>query len=322
MRRHAPSSGQQQGLSFDRLVRGLVTGDWSGAELEQRAISETPLTAGGHMVPTPVAASVIDKARNQARVLQVGATTVPMTSQTLKYPRLATEGTPSWRNEGAAISDTAMTFDSVTLTAQSLAILIKISWELFDDAASSEGVIENSFAQQIALELDRVALRGSGTAPEPRGVRNQTGVTVTAFGGANGAAPTNYDHLLDAAQVLRGANYEPSAVISAPRSETTLSKLKDSQLQYLQPPPQLAALPRYSTNQIPVNLTVGTSTDTTEVYVGEWPQLLIGMRTELQIRFLQERYADNGQYAFLAYLRGDVQLAQPAAFNVITGVRP
>ena len=37
---------------------------------------------------------------------------------------------------------------------------------------------------------------------------------------------------------------------------------------------------------------------------------------------LGERYlADNLQYAFLAYLRADVQVAQPTAFAVDTGVR-
>jgi HK97 family phage major capsid protein len=254
-------------------------------------------------------------------VVEAGATVVPLTSGTLKYPRLTSEGTPSWRNEAAAISDTAMVFDSVTLTARSLAILVKMSWELLEDAPPGSAVVENSFAQQCALEVDRVCLRGSGTAPEPRGVRNQTGVTVTAFGGANGVAPTNYDHLLDALQVLRGANFEPTAIIQSPRSETTLAKLKDGTA-YLAPPVQLENIPRYTTNQIPGNLTVGTSTDTTEVYVGDWRQLLLGVRTSFNIRFLQERYADTGEVAFLANLRADVQLAQPAAFNVITGVRP
>ncbi|MGH3813287.1 MAG: hypothetical protein ACRDUV_12640 [Pseudonocardiaceae bacterium] len=45
------------------------------------------------------------------------------------------------------------------------------------------------------------------------------------------------------------------------------------------------------------------------------------MRTVCQLRFLNERFIDNDQYAFLAYLRADVQLAQPAAFVVDTGVR-
>ena len=175
----------------------------------------------------------------------------------------------------------------------------------------------------MALELDRACLRGTGTAPEPRGVKNQSGITTTAFGGANGATVTNYDHLIDALQVLRGGNFEPTGIIQAPRSETSLSKLKEATTNaYLTPPAALDGIARYTTNQIPVNLTVGTSSDCTEVYVGDWSQLLLGVRTGFNIKFLQERYADNGQVAYLASLRADVQLAQPAAFNLINGVRP
>jgi hypothetical protein len=72
---------------------------------------------------------------------------------------------------------------------------------------------------------------------------------------------------------------------------------------------------------IPINLTVGTSTYTSEVYTGQWNQLLVGIRTGFTLKFLGERFIDNGQYAFLAYLRGDIQLAQPAAFAVDLGVR-
>jgi HK97 family phage major capsid protein len=66
---------------------------------------------------------------------------------------------------------------------------------------------------------------------------------------------------------------------------------------------------------------VGTSTDTSEVYTAQWDQLLIGMRTSFMLLPLRERFIDNGQYGFLAWLRADVQLAQPAAFVVDTGVR-
>jgi HK97 family phage major capsid protein len=319
---------EQRGLSFDRMVRGMVSGDWKGSPDELRALSESPLTAGGHMVPTPVAASVIDKARNASRVFQAGATTVPMASQTLKYPRLTAEATPGWRNEAAAVTDQAMTFDAVTLTAQSLAMLVKVSVELFEDAESTDDVIENSFAAQIALELDRVALRGSGSAPEPRGIRNQTGVTLTAHG-ANGsvigsppaAGTVGWEVLVQALGTARGLNYEPDGQIMAPRTEHSLQLLRDTTNQYVAPPTMLNEVPRYLTNQVPITLTTGTSTDTSEIYTGQWSHLLVGIRTSLQIRFLQERFLDNLQYAFLAYLRADIQLSQPAAFVVDTGIR-
>jgi HK97 family phage major capsid protein len=309
-----------QPLSFDRYLRGLATGNWDGAEHE-RALSEGTLTAGGHLVPTPLSSRVIDLARNQTRVFQAGAITVPMTAQTLKLARLTGESSPAWKAENAAITAADMTFDSVTFTARTLVRLVTLSVELFEDAdPSSEDVIARSFAAQLALELDRVALRGSGTAPEPRGVLNTSGITTTTHG-VNGANITNYDWLIDAAGAVLANNFEPNAHIVAPRTVTSLAKLKEATTNaYLAPPASL--LPRLPTKQIPINLTVGTSTDASEIYTGQWDQLMIGIRTSFSLQFLRERFlADNLQYAFLAYLRADVQLAQPAAFVVDTGVR-
>lgn len=324
MRARGQIRQEDRGLSFDRYIRGMVTGDWQSAEQEQgiysRALSEGTLTAGGHLVPTPLSGRVIDLARNSMRTMQAGATTVPMTAATLKVARLTAEGTPAWRSENGSITDADMTFDSVTFTARSLVRLVKISMELFEDAdPSSEDVIARAFAAQLALELDRVGLRGTGTAPEPRGILNQSGITTTTHG-ANGAALTNYDFHLDAVGAVRSNNFEPNAHIQAVRTSTSLSKLKEATtLAYLQPPATM--LPMLPTKQIPINLTVGTSTDCSEIYTGQWNMLMYGIRTNFALKFLGERFIDSGQYGFLAYLRADVQLAQPGAFNVDTGVR-
>ncbi len=213
-----------------------------------------------------------------------------------------------------------MTFDSVTFTARTLVRLVKLSVELFEDCdPSANDIIARAFAAQMAAELDRVALLGTGTAPEPRGVLNQTGVTLTDHG-ANGSNLTNYDWHLDAVGAVRGAGYEPNAHIQAPRTSTSLSKLKDTTNNYLAPPSTM--LPMLTTKSIPTNITVGTSTDTSYVFTGDWSNLMVGIRTQLNIQFLRERYlADNLQYAFLAYLRADVQFAQPAAFVIDRGVR-
>jgi HK97 family phage major capsid protein len=309
-------------LSFDRYLRGMATGRWDGAP-EERALAEATTGAGGALVPSPLSARVIDLARNQTRVFQAGAITVPMGSQTLALARLLTEGTPAWKSEGANITAADMTFDRVTFTARTLVRLIQLSVELFEDAdPSSEGIIARSFAGQVAVELDRVALLGSGTAPEPRGVLNTSGITSTAHG-ANGTTITNttaYDWHLDAAGTVRANNYTPNAHIQAPRTSTSLSKLKDSTQQYLAPPASL--LPMLVTKTVPITVTVGTSTDTSYIFTAQWDQLAVGIRTDFNLRFLGERYlADSLTYAFLAYLRADVQLLQPAAFVVDTGVR-
>ena len=310
----------QEELSFDRYLRGLATARWDGAEHE-RALAEATIGAGGALVPAPLSSRVIDLARNRTVVFRAGAQTVPMTSQTLALARLTSEGSPAWKSEGSNITAADMVFDRVTFTARTLVRLIQLSVELFEDAdPSSEGIIARAFAGQMAVELDRVALIGTGTAPEPRGVLNQSGITSTAHGAA-GSAISNYDWWLDAIGAVRAAGFEPNAHIQAPRSSTSLSKLKEATTNaYLTPPAGL--LPMLTTKSVPINLTVGASTDTSLVFTADWSNLLIGMRTDFNLRFLGERYlADSLTYAFLAYLRADVQVAQPTAFVVDTGVR-
>jgi HK97 family phage major capsid protein len=173
----------------------------------------------------------------------------------------------------------------------------------------------------LSLELDRACLRGSGVDPEPSGIRNQSGVTITSVG-ASGATPT-WDNVIDAVATIRASNIEPDAILWASRTQQTLDKAKDSQQRYLEPPGSVSAIPRLVTNQIPTNLTAGGNTDASEIFVGRWPGLLVGIRTDLrfQVRVLNERFIDNLKYGLLCYLRADVALVHPTAFNVVTGVR-
>lgn len=305
--------------NFDNYLRGIATGKWKGADAE-RALAEGTQSAGGYLVPEVLANQVIDLARNQLRVIEAGAITVPMTSQTLRIPRLTGEGTAAWRLENQALTASDLTFDAVTFKAKSLDRLIVMSRELFEDSdPSASNVIAQAFAAQLAAEIDRVALRGTGVDPQPLGLLNTAGVPITNHG-ANGTALPDYDWILDSIGLVRQNNFEPSAVLLAPRSQTKLSKIKDTSGRYLDAP---ANLPKVlTTNQVPTNLTVGTSSDTSEIYVGDFSQLAIGIRTGFSLRLLTERYADNGQVAFIANIRADVQVLQPKAFAIDLGVRP
>jgi HK97 family phage major capsid protein len=311
------------GLSFGRFIRGVVTGEWDGADAELRAASESPPSAGGFLVPTPLSSQIIDRSRAVARVMQAGATIVPMLSATQKVPKLVSAQGPDWRNENAPINDKSLVFDAVTLTARSLAAQCKISWELLDDASIASGAVEREFAAAFALEIDRVSLRGSGTPPEPQGLRGASGVTTTG-GSGNGASPT-WDLFLDGIQAIRAANYEPTAAIMNARTQTSLDKLREgggATNAYLAPPPSLATLPRLLTNQIETNRAQGTSSDVSDIYLGDWSNLAIGVRIAMRVRVLTERYADTGQVSIMCDWRGDMQVLQGAAFQIITGVRP
>jgi HK97 family phage major capsid protein len=74
------------------------------------------------------------------------------------------------------------------------------------------------------------------------------------------------------------------------------------------------------TTSIPINETQGTATTASAILFGDWKELLIGLRSSLRIEVLKERYAEYRQYAFIAHMRGDVQLAHKASFCRLKGI--
>lgn len=314
---------EQDQLNFGKYFRGLLTGNWHEADAERRAMSEGTATAGGHMVPTPLSTSIIDKMRNQAVIFRAGAITVPMTSQTLKFARLTTDPTGAWTAENTTISASDAVFDSVTFTARKLAALVKMSVELVEDAPNATEVVENAIAESLALELDRVALYGSGTPPEPRGIFNDANVPVVSMG-TNGAALTDYDELLDAVFTVIANNGTPKAAIYAPRTAAVIEKWKDSQNQPLVAPPSWAALTKLVSNQVSITSTQGSATNASSVFVGDFATVGVGMRTQLMLEASREAgtaFAD-GQVWIRAYLRSDVQVLQPKKLATLKGVIP
>lgn len=200
--------------------------------------------------------------------------------------------------------------------------LIRASRELVEDAQGLEETLNNAFARALALKLDLAALRGTGTAPEPRGLFNTTGVNEVSMG-TNGAQLTNWDKIVDAYQAVRDDNHEPNgALVLAPRTAATIAKMKDTTNQPLRRPPDLEDAQILSTTQVGIADTQGTATNASAIYLGDWPQLMIGMRTNLTIEVLRERYSDNHQMGFVAALRADVQLAHPEAFARIVEIIP
>ena len=77
--RHPPRGGEP--LDIAKALRGLLTTDWTGAEMEQRAMSVGSLPGGGYTVPAELSAMWIDMARAKAVCIAAGAGTIPMESR-------------------------------------------------------------------------------------------------------------------------------------------------------------------------------------------------------------------------------------------------
>lgn len=307
-------------LGIGGFLRALHAGPQS--DLERRVLAEGAIGTGGAFVPTPIAAGIIDLLRAKSVTIQAGARTVPMTSQTLKIARQTADPVGGWRAENAAIAESDPTFDQVTLAAKAWAVRFNVSRELLEDGQNTDAAIRNILAGHAAVGLDQAVLVGTGAGNQPLGIRGQSGIQSVSMG-TNGATLANWTPMLDAVRQLELANAGAiGAMVMSPRTTRQINGFVDTTNQWLQAPPRLASVPTYASTSIPVNETQGTSTDCTSIFLGDFTEVMIGLRTDLQITMLAERYAELGQVGFVAWMRADVALARPAAIARILGIRP
>jgi HK97 family phage major capsid protein len=303
------------GLSEGAYLRAMVLGPKT--DLERRALAEGTDSAGGYSVPDRLSAMMIDRLRPASVVFRAGAQLVPLTSDTNYVAKVVTDPSPAWRNENASAAESDPTFGRVTLTPRSLMVIVRVSRELLEDSLNMETVLPQVIASAMASEVDRVALLGTGSAPEPRGIVNFSGLTSNSFAGGQ---ITNYSPLIMARTALRTANSDVTAYIMHPRDEGRFAELLDGNGQSSLVPPAIRDVPMLVTSKLPTNGGVGTNES--QIFAGDWSRLMIGVRSQLQIEVLRERYADVHQYGFVAHLRADVAAEHEAAFTVLGGITP
>ncbi len=240
----------------------------------------------------------------------------------LNIARLASGPSLVWHAESAAVTAGDLVLERVQFSAKTLPALVKLSIELAEDSVNVDQVIERELSAALTAELDRAALRGDGSANSPTGIRSQSGVTTQA----NGAAGTAfaYSQIVNARYAVEAENFSPNARIYHARAAKSAALLVDTTGQPLRAPAYVESLPEYITNKIPTDLTVGASTDCSELYVGDFRELLIGLRTSFRLEVSRTAgdAFENLQVWIRAYLRADVQLSHPKAFCVGLGIRP
>lgn len=316
--------GEKRDLSIGKYVRGIVTGDWSNAEAEKRAMSEGTLSGGGYMVPNLLSAQVIDLSRNQARVIQAGAVTVPMDSNKLTLAKVLTGPKAGWKAENEPIVESnEMSLGAVNLEAKTLIGMMRMSVELLEDAANIDSIISTELSAALALELDRAAMFGSGSENEPLGLYNSPGIQKIDMG-ANGEAIQNYTKFSEAVEMVQNVNGEATGIIWSPRTAGAIDRLADTTGQPLRAPASYEQLTKYATNQVPNNIDMGTAKNASVALVGDWTQLLIGARTNLILEASREAAGafEKMQVVVRAYLRADIALAKANHFVAIDGIIP
>ena len=288
----------------------------------QAALAGGVDSTGGFAIPSRLAPAILDSMTASSTCLQAGAG-ITLIDGSKSYTTAAVDGIPSaaWRLEAGNVAESDPSFRGVVATPKSLAFYFKISRELLADGQDLDRALQTLIAQSFALALDKAGLRGSGANPEPRGLLNTAGVNAITSGAA-GAALAGYSKFFEGAGAILGADHAmPTAAIMNPRSLVKLGGLADTTGQPLRVPGMLENMALLSTSQIPVNLTVGASTDCSEIYLGNFADMQFIMRETVSVQLLRESFALTGQLAFVGHVRADVVVSRPKSFAIVTGVR-
>ena len=255
-------------------------------------------TTGGNLVATDLMADeFIEFLRNNALMLQLGVRTMPGLVGNVAIPRRSgVASTYYLSTQTTAITQSESTFDQVTMSPKNLAALSKYSRQtLLQATPGIEDLIRRDLTDGINLGIDLGILNGSGSSGQPTGILNTSGIGSVALGTNGGAITVNAlvdleeQVLIDNGAVNRDAiGYVTNAKVLAELKKlraggsttTDGAYLVNDQLNAIGrggTPASVNGYPLYVTNQVPSNLTKGTSSGVcSAVLMGDFSQAMVG----------------------------------------------
>lgn len=251
-----------------------------------------------------------------AVITRLGATTLSGLTGDVVIPRETDSPNVGWVNENAALSTDDAAFDSLTLTPHHVGAITEMSRQMIQQASPDvEQLLRSMLSRNIALEIDRAAIAGSGVGAVPRGLLNDPGVASVPFATDLFTTTANMIAAADLANVSDNRGFLATNGIKA-----TAMKLRTGDGL---PIPFAATFhdePVQFTNQAPSNLGAGTNEH--GLAYGDWADFLIGIWSQLDILvnpFAESAYS-KGNVLIRAMATVDFGVRRPASFVKATGV--
>jgi len=288
------NDGKEQ-FSFCKAIWAIRSGDWQNAGFEKevfdqtrtKALSQGTTTAGGFLVPAEIITEMVEMLRSKIVLNALGATVMDgLSGAPVEIPTQTGAATGFWVAENAAITASDQAFGQISMTPHGAAAMTKLSNRLLQlSNPAAEAIVRKDLVEVLARLIELAAIRGSGVGAEPTGIANTVGIGTVAIGVDGG--PITLDLIYDLALQVEQADVDLTnpGFIMHPKLWNIIRKLKDTQNRnLLEPDAELAPMkgtlvgyPYATSTQIPTNLTKGVGTALTELYFGNFSDLVIGM---------------------------------------------
>ncbi len=251
-----------------------------------------------------------------AVITRLGATTLSGLTGDVVIPRETDSPNVGWVNENEALSIDGAAFDSLTLTPHHVGAISEMSRQMIQQASPDvEQLLRSMLSRNIALEIDRAAIAGSGVGAVPRGLLNDPGVASVPFATDLFTTTANMIAAADLANVSENRGFLATNGIKA-----TAMKLRTGDGLPIPYGATFHDEPVQFTNQAPSNLGAGTNEH--GLVYGDFADFLVGIWSQLDI--LVNPYAESayskGNILIRAMATVDFGVRRPASFVKASGV--
>jgi HK97 family phage major capsid protein len=234
----------------------------------------------------------------------------------ISIPKETASPAIGWVADNAALSSNDADFGSVTMSPKHAGALSEWSRNMLLQASPDvEQLLRNMLARDLALAIDRAAIRGGG-ANEPVGVLATAGIQTQAY------ATSIFN---TAAEMI--AKSDIANVGTAQRGFLTSNTIR-KQAMLAQDADKLPVgvgtifhnEPVTFSNQVPTNL--GGTTNNHALIYADWSELLMGIWSEIDILVnpYEATAYSKGNVSIRAMATVDIAVRHPAAFVSATGV--
>lgn len=275
-----------------------------------RDLSAGSPTAGAELVGTNLlAGNYIEVLRNAMFTGQAGITVLPGLVGNVDIPRQTAGATSTWISaEDGDATESEPQFDQVSLSPRDLACYTEVTRRLLlQSTPSIEGLVRRDLAIAQALGIDKAVLYGSGSAGQPRGIANTSGINTKKL---NSADPT-YAELVEIVKKVMEDNalagslawmIDPNGWEALSTTSKQASGVEGNFI--LNPGGKIAGYDWYSTNQV----------NSEEYFFGDWSQVLLGEWGGLEVNVDPYTHSLKGRIRFIIFKSCDIGIRQPGSF--------
>lgn len=163
-------------IPTDVLSRALNTSTAGGA----------PGNTGGYAIATDLQSqSFVEMLRNRNTIMQRGRVLAGLVGN-LDIPRQIAGAQGYWLGEDENAGEGAPDLDQISLSPKTVGAFTEITRKFLQQSSlDAEGLVRSDLASALATTIDLAGYYGTGSANQPRGIANYTGINAVDFAAVN-----------------------------------------------------------------------------------------------------------------------------------------